>query len=283
MPESLRPNERSDSVEIQALAVVNQILEVLAESRTEVPVADLARALQMTPPRVWRYIHSMEALGMVETRSGARGYVLGWKLIRLGQKAAERANLNEVAFGPVTNLRDTLRETVYLAVPYNSGASVIMSLDGGDGTHVSLHVSAGAFFPSNSTSSGRVILAFASEEKLKHCLVQPLGSAGPDPITDAEQLRERLAQIRACFFDTAQTEGARRTSGTVFVNSISAPVFDHSNNAVAVVGVLTGLRGREAVSADPIRLPLFDCAATISRALGSNAWDAIHQPANPSR
>lgn len=264
----------SDTVEIQALAVAGKILDLLAEQRREVPVAEIARALDMTPPRAWRYINSMEALGMVETRDGARGYGLGWKLIQLGQRAVERANLNKVAYGPLADLRDTLRETVYLAVPYATGASVIMSINGGDGTHVSLHVSPGAYFTLNSSASGRVLLAFASKEKIRQALAGELLNEGPDPITTAEALDARLEEIRRQFYDTAETEGAKRTTGTVFANGLAAPIFDHSGLAVATVGILTGIRGKEAISADHILRPVHKCASAISRALGSDVWDA---------
>lgn len=264
----------STQVEIQALAVAAQILDLLAEQGREVSVAEIARVLDMTPPRAWRYINSLEALGMVETRGRGRGYSLGWKLIQLGFRAAERANLNEVAFGPLATLRDTLRETVYLAVPYADGASVVMSLHGGDGTQVSLHVAPGAYFRAHSTASGRVLLAFSSEERIRQVLSQKLSSEGPDPITDPRKLERRLRQIRERFYDTAETEGARRTTGTVFAHGLSVPVFDHTRRAVAVVGILTGIRGVEAITADHILKPVQQCAAQISRALGSTIWDS---------
>lgn len=260
-----------DGVEIQALAVAVQILDLLASQRKRVSAAEIARCLNMTPPRVWRHLKSMQALGLVDTRTGERGFVLGGRLVQLGHCAADQINVSEAAHPHLVELRDTLAETVYLVVPYKYGGTVVLSLDGE--AQVSLHLSVGTYFPGHASASGRVLLAFSSAERIRRFLQTDLSvDAVPNPIFDRTELSDRYERIRQRFFDTAQSEHAMLTSGTVFVNGIAAPIFDHGNNIAAAVGVLTGIRGEDRVSAPEIKTPLFRCAAAVSAALGATRW-----------
>lgn len=260
----------SPAVEIQALAVAGQILDYLADAGGRRSAAEIARALGMTPPRVWRHLNSLEALGFVE--GGAdRGFVLGGRLARLGQRAIDGIELTETAHSPMTELRDALAESVYLAVPGADGATVVISLDSGG--PISLHLALGVVFGWHSSASGRLLLAFSSEERRRRILDGgALNADGHHPITDRQELTSRLETIRDRFYDTAETAQVPRTSGVMHLNAIAAPVFDHSNGVVAAIGVLTGLAGDEAISAPAIKDHLFRCAAKISESLGSTRW-----------
>lgn len=95
---------------------------------------------------------------------------------------------------------------------------------------------------------------------------------GHYPTIDPTELAARYSLIRERFYDTAETVAVERSTGTIFVNAIAAPVFDHGNEIVGAIGVLTGLPGEEAVTAEEIKVPLFECCAQISQALGATRW-----------
>lgn len=258
------------NVEIQALAVAGEILEYLADAGGRRSAAEIARALGMTPPRVWRHLNSLEALGFVD--GGAdRGFILGGRLARLGQRAVDSIELTEIAHSHMAELRDALVESVYLAVPGSGGGTVVISLDAGG--PISLHLALGVVFQWHASASGRVLLAFSSEERRKQLLDNgPLDADGHDPITDRKELASRIDLVRDRFFDTAETAQVPRTTGIMHLNAIAAPVFDHTNEIVGAVGVLTGIAGDEAISAPVVREPLFRCVGNISEALGSTRW-----------
>ncbi|MFF0818200.1 IclR family transcriptional regulator [Rhodococcus sp. NPDC003318] len=260
----------SSTVEIQALAVAGEILDHLADAGGRRSAAEIARALGMTPPRVWRHLNSLQALGFVD--GGAdRGFVLGGRLARLGQHAAEGLDLTDVAHSRMVDLRDELDESVYFAVPGEGGGTVVISL-GADGP-ISLRLSLGVVFPWHASASGRVLSAFSPQRLLGRMLPARLEDVGPDPITDLATLRARLDTIRTRFYDVSERAEVPRMTGRMLLSGIAAPVFDHRSGVVGAVGVLTGAADEQALSAPPIRDPLFRCVAGISSALGSTRWE----------
>lgn len=264
----------SENVEIQALGVAMNILELLSNQYDRLSAAEIARRLKMTPTRVWRHLNSMQALGLVNEGGGdgKRGFVLGGRLVHLGQRAADQINVVEVAYYPARELRDVSRESVYLTIPHGDGGTVILSLNGL--SSISLHLNVGSFFPGHASAAGRTLMAFSSKERIRQFLTSELREDfGHTPIAVAAELERRFELIRARYFDTAQTEGAVRVTGTVFVNAIAAPIFDHRGDIVATIGLLTGIRGEDAISDPAIKTPLFRCAAKISKLLGSSSWE----------
>lgn len=259
----------SENIDIQALSVAFQIIDALAKSKDPMSVSEIGRALAMTAPRAWRYVNSLENLGVIETKPHWKGYSLGWKLRQLGQNSINRINPHEAAYYYLDRLKDQLLETVYLSVPSGDGASVIMSFDGGDGTYVSIHVSPGAYFHPTSTPSGRLILAFSSEEKLQRVISKGLSVEGPDPIHDVDSLVRRLELIRSRKYDVAIGTSAKMRHGKINLNSVVAPVFDKDNKICAVVGVLTGMGENDIVS-EEFLTPVLHCAKEISKSLGSS-------------
>lgn len=270
-----------EGVEIQALAVAIKILDLVASTRSKLSAADIARALNMTPPRVWRHLKSMQSLGLLEIRPGERGFVLGGKLVQYGQRAVDHMNIADMAYRHLEALRDARGESVYLAVPHREGGIVVSSLNGVDA--ISLHLAIGTYFPGHGSASGRVLMAFSSPERIQRFLALGIPTdRSPDPIMDPKQLAARFELIRERFFDAAQTEHARPTLGGIFINGIAAPVFNHRGEIAAAVGILTGLRGMQEVAAANVLEPLFACAAAISSALGSTRWtEASVTPPTP--
>jgi DNA-binding IclR family transcriptional regulator len=264
-------SDGDSAARIQSLEISSQILDYIAAAGgRRLTAAEIARGLGFTPPRVWRYLNSLEALGYVASAGPRQGFVLGGRLARLGQMATDQLNVGEVSRPYLMDLRDVLGEAVYLAVPHGNDAVVVISLDSGG--PLTIRMSLGVKFLGHASASARILMAFSSEAKRERFLAGPLPADGHDPIVDAAELADRFLAIRERFFDTAETAEAKRATGTVFFNAIASPVFDHQNEVVGAVGVLTGLPGEAAVTAPHIRLPLFECAAQISQDLGATRW-----------
>lgn len=262
--------ETANGAEIRAIAVAGEILDTLAATPDRLSAADLARALGMTPPRAWRHLNSLAAIGLIE--GGAdRGFTLGGKLASLGQRAAERLDLTALAHPHLEALHGQVRETVYLAVPSEAGATVVVSIDAPN--PISLHLALGFTMDWRSSASGRVLLAFAPPGRRDAILADTSTPAGHDPITEPGDLARRLEQIRADFLDTAETAHALpRSQARLLLNAAAAPVFNHTGNAVGAIGILTGIPGREAVTSPEIAGPLFTAARNLSADLGSQRW-----------
>lgn len=261
----VQPEEEAGSGEIQALSIAVKILEILATERKELKAASIARTLAMTPPRAWRHLRTMQSLGLVEQSDSTGAFRLGWRLVQLGQSAATQYSVTEVAHPYLVELRDELNLTTYLTVPFQDGAVVAHCIPGGTLLSVLLHP--GTFFPFHAGASSRVLLAFSSAERQAQILSRPLpADSAPDPITAQSDLKARLEVIRKRFYDIAVNSAPYGLTG------ISAPVFDHNNDVVATVGLLSGLNPTGSESIEKQAELACACAQKVSNALGSTRW-----------
>ena len=258
-------DDAGEGNEIQSMSIAVRILEMLATERKEMKAASIARGLSMTPPRAWRHLRSMSALGLVDKSSQTGAFRLGWRLVQLGQSAAEQYSVTDVAHPYLVELRDQLNLTTFLTLPYQDGSVVAQCIPGG--TQLSLTLHPGTYFAFHASSTSRVILAFSSAERQAHILAGPLpADSEPDPITSPRALKARLELIRDRFFDTVSGASPYPVTG------ISAPVFDHNNDVVAAVCILSW-RGRDDnKSIAALAEKVCDAAARASSALGSVRW-----------
>ena len=251
--------------EIQALSIAVRILEMLALERRELKGATIARNLDMTPPRTWRHLRTMQSLGLVDQTPTTAAFRLGWRLVQLGQSAATQYTVTDVAHQFLVELRDQLNLTTYLTLPSEDGAVVAQCIPGG--TTLSLTLHPGTHFPFHAAAASRVILAFSSAERQARVLQGPLpGGIPPNPITTPKELKARLNLIRDRFYDVAPDTTPYRLIG------IAAPVFDHNNDVVATVGLLAGVDRPDAKTNAAHAGLVCACAAKASSALGSTRW-----------
>lgn len=261
-----------ESIDIQALAVACDILDAIQRSESRVSAAQIARELGMTPPRAGRYLNSMQSLGLIDTLPGERGYSLGWKLIQLGQSAIDKMHLTEIAHAEAEQLRNSLQDSVYVSVPRQTGASVIIFLRGR--SPVALHIPLGMFYEGHSSASGRVIMAFSEPSQRELLLQRPLDSAAfPEPIVDKAELESRYALIRQRMYDVAYSVVRHHGEAQQFVTGIAAPLFSLRNQIAGSIGIISGFVGPDDLQSSEIVMKLCESAEKISRALGGTYWD----------
>lgn len=261
-----------DSLDIQALVVANDILDAIARLDGRVSAAQIARELDMTPPRVGRYLSTLQTLGLVETLPGERGYALGWKLIRLGQTALDKVDLTEIAHAEADRLRNSIQDGVYVAVPHDSGAVVVIYLRGR--TQVSLHLALGRIFLGHASASGRVVMAWAPAAMRERYLAGPLdATAFPDPILERAALDERFALIRRRRYDVAVSAVRQEGDNHQYVAGIAMPIFGLRNEIAGTIGVMSGFVSVDGLQSPEMLDKIRGAAARISRSLGGTLWD----------
>ncbi|MGH7863056.1 MAG: IclR family transcriptional regulator, partial [Candidatus Dormibacteraceae bacterium] len=143
-------------------------------------------------------------------------------------------------------------ETVHLAV-----------LDGFEVVYVekivslrpfSVNSEVGRRSPAYCTAVGKAALAFQRPSSLDRWLAAPLPRLTPSTISDADQLRLELATIRENGFATDSEESEPGLC------CLAAPVFDHSGQVVAAVGIaapkLRMVPNREAYQVQVLRSAL---------------------------
>jgi IclR family transcriptional regulator, acetate operon repressor len=199
------------------------LLKSFGETRVELGVAEIARALGVHKSTASRLAAALERAGFL-SRAGQR-YRLGVEIIRLGTLALGSFDLVATMQPAMEKLSQRTGETVNLAVP-----------DGGDVLNVAevpstyiLSCSGGWIgrrTRPHAVANGKVLLAYG-------VLPPPseLERYTPQTITSPDALAEALAGVRLDGYATAVSE---LEEGLV---AVAAPVFDPAGTCVAALSV----------------------------------------------
>jgi IclR family transcriptional regulator, acetate operon repressor len=207
----------------QSAERVLTLLKSFDDSRVELGVADIARALSMHKSTASRLAAALERTGFL-TRVGRR-YRLGVEIIRLGSLALRSFDLVATMQPAMEKLSQRTGETVNLAVP-----------DGGDVLNVAevastyILSSSGGWIGRrtrpHAVANGKVLLAYGA-------LGPPrvLERYTPQTITSLDALATELAAVRHNGYATAVAE---LEEGLI---AVAAPVFDPIGACVAALSI----------------------------------------------
>ena len=216
-------NEVARSATYRSAERVLTLLRSFDDSREELGVADIARALSVHKSTASRLAAALERTGFL-TRVGKR-YRLGVEIIRLGALALRSFDLVGTMQPAMEKLSQRTGETVNLAVPDGENvlnvaevpSTYILSSSGGwIGRRTRPHA----------VANGKVLLAYGA-------LSQPtaLERYTPRTIVSPGALADELASVRSEGYAMAVAE---LEEGLV---AVAAPVFDPAGTCVAALSI----------------------------------------------
>ncbi|MCC5972705.1 MAG: IclR family transcriptional regulator [Rubellimicrobium sp.] len=232
------------------------ILELLSTEDAGLMQTEIARRLGRSVSEIFRMLVVLQDRGYVTQLPGSDRYVLTTLLFELAHRTPRVKRLTTIAAPVMQALAREVNQSCHLAMISGDAVIVVGQVDAPGNNIMSVRL--GARIDAWRASSGRVILAHLGGEELAGML-----ASAPLPPGMAEtQVRADLATIRAEGFEVRDSFVAR---GIV---NISAPVFDHSGNAVAALTIPHLERYGEAISFEDCRAAVLRAAAAITRNLG---------------
>lgn len=212
---------------VQSVDRALELLAAVAASDHAPTVAELAQACGINRSTAWRLLATLESHGMVERRSSNSGYRVGYGALSLGA-AADVASIVRRVRPVVEELASTTGEMVSLAIVK---AVTLEYVD-----HVS--VTGATFQPwtqdqisLHSTSSGKIFLAWLSEQERDGALPALLERYTDSTIVDRSLLDDELAEARQLGYARCVGEDA------AFTNGVSSAALDARHRPIAVVNV----------------------------------------------
>jgi DNA-binding IclR family transcriptional regulator len=206
----------ADSPVLKAIS----ILQRLAEHGQPVGVQQLADDTRLNVSTVHRLLQLMARDGMVAYDADARTYGIGIEAIRFAHQVLGSGSLTERVRPLVAELAAHLGETcaftLYEPKTFTKVMAVVergphpLGYDFAVGTRDGIHAGA----------SGKPILAFLPDADIERYLRRPLPRLTERTLTDPDQLRRQIRQIRKRGYATSRSE---RVSGSA--TGIGAPVF----------------------------------------------------------
>ncbi len=204
-----------------------ELLKAFPPAHPERSLTELAQVVGLNRTTAYRLLTALQSEGMIERQGPV--YRLGPEMMALGARAASASHLRTASRLELSNLAEETGETVTIEVLV--GRDVLI-LDEAIGRHlVGTVPSLGTRWPAHATSTGKVLLAFSSDEAVIAFLAQPLERLTPKTIVEPGQFRRELARAR--------DKGHAVTWEEVEVGfvAVSVPVPGASGGAVAALSV----------------------------------------------
>lgn len=239
------------------------VMEILAR-RGQAGVTEIAAELGVHKSTVSRLVAVLEARGYVEQVSDRGPYRLGFAIARLAQSASGQPDLGRVSQDVCDGLAADVAETANLAIL--DGDRIVNIVEAIGPSEITLRTWVGQSCPAHATSSGKVLLAWASSAVATR-LTDPLQSFTPNTVTDVAELERELSTVRsrgwACVSEELE----------VGLNAVAAPVYDANAEVVAALSVSGPSYRMSEGHFEEIAKVTIDAAEVISRRLGWVARD----------
>jgi len=214
------------------------ILEFLDGSRRGWNISELSRKLRIPKSSTHVIVLTLERLGYMTLDPRTREYSLGLKVSGLGRGLMKSLSLPDRALRPMQWLVEVTRCTAQLAVLADDQAMYIQKVEGPGliqfdsyiGKRTNLHC----------TGVGKVLLAYASEQKREHILDRKsFAHYTNKTITSPNMLRKELIKVRQRGYAIDDEEEELE------VRCLAAPVFSQSGEfmaALATAGTIGQIR-----------------------------------------
>ena len=95
---------------IQSVVLALRIMEHLSSAPEGVGVTQLAEALGTTKTRIYRHLQTLVTQGYINQSGRAERYQIGTRLITLGRRVSENADISIAALPHIRELRDRLTQ-----------------------------------------------------------------------------------------------------------------------------------------------------------------------------
>ena len=218
-------------------SVIERLVRVLATfdaEHTEQTPSDIARRSGLPASTGHRLVSDLVGSELLERTENGRARV-GMRLWELATRGSLALGLRQAALPAMERVQAVVRQHTQLGVIDRDQVLFLERLS---------HPDAGANItriagrlPLHASSSGLVLLAAAPPEVLERVLAAPLARLAPETITDAAELRRRLAGIRRLGYAIAPGSIEAVSTG------VAVPVRDRGSVVAALGAVLP--RGEE--------------------------------------
>ena len=194
-----------------------------------VGVTELAERVDLPKSTVARLLASLEEVQAVEQTEAGGEYRLGSGLIDLAGSAPRGRNLVATARPHLLELAESLDEVAGLSII--DGGQVYYLDQTESSSNIQVRDWTGEYAPLHAVPSGLVILAHQRPDFIDKYLAAPLVQCTPWTMTDPDELRDRLDQIRSIGYAWVYEEFAEE------LNSVAAPVLESEGSVEAALHI----------------------------------------------
>lgn len=221
---------KKDVPSVQSVDRALKILEILEANPDGLGVTEMSHRLGVSKSTSYRLLMSLYNKGFVKQDEKTELYLLGLRLIQLGQSVSDHLDIREVAAPYLHNLSKSTGETAHLAVLEQNKIVYIDKIESLQTIRMFSNV--GKTAPVHCTGVGKAIFAFQTDEKIKE-LIHDVGlkKYTDNTIVTEQEMLANIEDIREKGFSIDREEHE------LGITCAAAPIFNHKNQVVAGISV----------------------------------------------
>lgn len=236
------------------------VLDMVSAKGRPVRFSELLNESSHPKATLYRLLQTLVSQGMLSYDDQQQTYSLGIRLVRLAHQAWRQSSIAPIARPYVSNLSETVGETVHLAQLDNGQVLYVDKRNAKD--PIDMFSQAGKVGPGYCTGVGKALMAFLEPEELDQAIAkQSFYRYTPGTLTDEPALRADLERIR--------TEGVAydREEHEPGIICIAAPILSPKGRPVGALSVTTSTRRKSLEELEEARPALLDAASKIAAAV----------------
>ncbi len=215
----------------ESIRAVDRALEVLlcfTSQTPELTMSQISERIGINKSTVHRLLSTLEGKRFVERDPSTGLYRPGLRLLQMASLAMEQNSLRRLAEPFLQDLCHRYRENVNLALL--DGADVIYVDVIVGSQRVKLAAVPGQRLPAFCTASGKAILAFLSQDQIKHVLERGMPGHTQTTITSPEEFLEDIRQVRKRGFAISEQEFEDG------INAVAVPICNQPIASISIAG-----------------------------------------------
>jgi len=221
----------SGSNSVQSVVRAFDIIGVLAESKEDVGVTQIAKLTGLSKTTTFRLLNTLINTGYVRKLNGGNSYTLGMKFLELSGSILDRHDIRNIARPYLEQLSRSTGEIVHLATLDDGEVVYVDKLDSSEHV-IRIHSTIGNRSPLHCTGLGKVLLSGLSDREIDLIVKRRgLEKYTESTITDINDLKKELALIRERGY------GLDNKEHEIEIRCVAAPLYGRKKGIVAAISV----------------------------------------------
>jgi IclR family KDG regulon transcriptional repressor len=255
-----KPTNLVQSIERAAL-----ILDTLGQKPQGASLRDLSAEVALPKGTTHRLLSTLVYFGYARQDLTTRDYLLGFRLVELGNRLLNQLDLRTEAKPLLAELGRRAKETVHLVILDQNEVLYIDKVESDEnpgGLRMASRI--GSRTQAHSCAVGKVLLADLSDDQLDEYIKQQgLPKLTERTLTDPAQLKEHLEVVRTQGYAVDDEENEQG------IRCVAAPIRNESGRVIAATSISgPAIRITRERIRDTLQRDIMETAASISKRLG---------------
>ncbi|RBW71121.1 IclR family transcriptional regulator [Bacillus taeanensis] len=247
---------------VQSVDRALEILIILQEYPNGLGVTELSHRLDVSKSTAHRLLMSLYTKGFVKQDKQNEKYLLGLKLIELGETVSQSLDVRKVASPFLHKLSEETGETVHLVIMEENEIVYIDKIE--SSATIRMYSKIGKRAPIHCTGVGKAMLAFKSQQEIDNFIKhQTFPAYTEKTITSPQEFKKHLNQIHIQGFAIDDEEHE------LGIKCAAAPIVNSRGEVIAGVSVSSPIMRMTEERLVDFTNKIVKTAAEISRALGA--------------